>query len=499
VPEERYAALLTFAGGQPLALTLAADLATHCEFAPEDWTPDQEAVKTLLHRLVGHVPTRAHREALEVCAHVEVTTEELLRSALGDSAAELFEWLRDLPFIESSRYGVYPHDIVRDLLTQDLRWRDPEGYGSLHRKVHDHLLGRARSASGPDVIETTRSLLYLYRHASSLADYLTWTGRGEVYETSYLPEDRAAVLRLTSECEDAESARIAEFWLDRQPDAFHLQRRAETGEVVAFSAWLRLHRPEPDEITADPVIAAVWRHCDTDGPTRPGEHIAVSRFTVDSDAYGSTSPSVDLMITRVVAEWVRAHRMAWSFLVLLDIEAWDIQAKSVEHQPISERVTVGDRELVLYSHDWRTMPLQMWLSRQDSEVLSGRPVAPTPSWAGLPRPEFDAAVRAALRHIGNSVTLDVNPLCGTGLAEEGEELSVLLTEAVKALADDPRATKQYRAVQTTYLLPTSTQEAAAELLGLPFSTYRRHLASGTERICESLWNRQLGTNKLPNG
>ena len=263
MPEEQYASLLAFAGGQPLALTLAADLATHREFAPEDWRPNQEMVKTLLHRLVGHVPTLAHRQALEVCAHVEVTTEELLRSALGDCAADLFEWLRGLPFIESGRYGVYPHDVVRDLLTQDLRWRDPEGYRSLHRSIHDHLLDRVRAAAGPDVIETTRSLLFLYRHASSVADYLTWTGRGEVYEDDYLPEDRAAVLRLTSECEGAESARIAGFWLDRQPDAFHLQRRAETGEVVAFSAWLRLHGPQPEEIAADPVVAATWRHCDT--------------------------------------------------------------------------------------------------------------------------------------------------------------------------------------------------------------------------------------------
>ncbi len=497
VPEERHATLLAFAGGQPLTLTLAADLATTRKFAPEDWSPDQEVVKTLLHRLVGHIPTLAHRRALEVCAHVEVTTEELLRSALGDGAADLFEWLRRLPFVESGCNGLYPHDVVRDLLTQDLRWRDPEGYGSLHRSIHDHLLSRVRAASGPEVIETTRSWLYLYRHGSALANYLTWTSRGEVYEDPYQPEDRAAVLRLTSECEDAESVRIAAFWLDRQPDAFHLQRRAETGEIVAFAAWLRLHRPEPDEIAADPVIAAAWRHCDTDGPTHPGEHIAVSRFTVDAEAYGRTSPAVDLMITRVVAEWLRAHRLAWSFLVLLDIEAWGIQARSVEHQPISQRVEVGDRELVLHSHDWRRMPLQLWLRRQDTEVLSGhRPAAAAqPSRHALSRPEFDAAVRAALRHVGHDAALDANPLCDTDLADTGEELREMLTDAVRALADDARAIKQYRAVHTTFFLPVPTQEAAAERLNLPFSTYRRHLASGTKRICESLWNRKLNNEQ----
>ncbi|GBG38408.1 hypothetical protein NJB14197_32790 [Mycobacterium montefiorense] len=497
VPEERHAALLAFAGGQPLALTLAADLATDCAFEPEDWRPDQDVVKTLLHRLVGHIPTSAHRQALEVCAHVEVTTEELLRSALGDGAADLFEWLRGLPFIESGRYGVYPHDVVRDLLSQDLRWRDPEGSGSLHRMVHGHVLNRVRAASGPEVIEAARSWLFLYRHTSSLAGYLTWAGRGEVYETPYLPEDRAAVLRLTAECEDAESVRIAEFWLDRQPDAFHLQRKAETGEIVAFSAWLRLHHPEPDEIAADPVIAAAWRHCDTDGPTRPGEYIAVSRFTVDAEAYAKTSPAIDLMVTRIVAEWLRAHRLAWSFLVLLNIEPWVTQAKAIEHQPINERVTVGDRELLLYSHDWRTMPLESWLRRQETEVLSGHQpvVAAQPAGHSLPRPAFDAAVRAALRNVGDDVALGANPLCGTDLADTGRELRGLLNQAVQVLADDARAVKQYRAVHTTFFCPVPTQEAAAEQLNLPFSTYRRHLASGTKRICESLWNWELNRAK----
>ena len=36
-----------------------------------------------------------------------------------------------------------------------------------------------------------------------------------------------------------------------------------------------------------------------------------------------------------------------------------------------------------------------------------------------------------------------------------------------------------------------TQEAAAERLGLPFTTYRRHLGAGIERVCEELWHREL--------
>ena len=46
-------------------------------------------------------------------------------------------------------------------------------------------------------------------------------------------------------------------------------------------------------------------------------------------------------------------------------------------------------------------------------------------------------------------------------------------------------------MERTYLRPAPTQEAAAELLGLPFSTYRRHLSQGVGRIVAWLWDREL--------
>jgi hypothetical protein len=41
----------------------------------------------------------------------------------------------------------------------------------------------------------------------------------------------------------------------------------------------------------------------------------------------------------------------------------------------------------------------------------------------------------------------------------------------------------------TYIQPAPTQEIAAELLDLPFSTYRRHLQAGIARVAALLWSR----------
>ena len=66
-----------------------------------------------------------------------------------------------------------------------------------------------------------------------------------------------------------------------------------------------------------------------------------------------------------------------------------------------------------------------------------------------------------------------------------------MREAVGELRDEPRDERLFRALDRTYLRPAPTQEAAAELLGLPFSTYRGHLTRGVERVVERLWQREL--------
>jgi hypothetical protein len=116
----------------------------------------------------------------------------------------------------------------------------------------------------------------------------------------------------------------------------------------------------------------------------------------------------------------------------------------------------------------------------------------------LSPPEFAAAVRQALRDLNRPAALARNPLLRArvvadraGPSPGPEALAALLRDAVAALAGDPRGEKLVRALDRTYLRPAPTQEAAAELLGLPFSTYRGHLARGVERVVEWCWRREL--------
>jgi DNA-directed RNA polymerase specialized sigma24 family protein len=66
-----------------------------------------------------------------------------------------------------------------------------------------------------------------------------------------------------------------------------------------------------------------------------------------------------------------------------------------------------------------------------------------------------------------------------------------LEEAVATLQASPRDAKGFRALRRTYLAPAPSQEVAAQVLGLPSSTYRRHLSAGLQAVTNILWEQEL--------
>jgi hypothetical protein len=164
---------------------------------------------------------------------------------------------------------------------------------------------------------------------------------------------------------------------------------------------------------------------------------------------------------------------------------------------------VGGRDYGVFARDWRRERGVEWLERMAGRELGGGQPVPdierqsAPELA-LSQQEFADAVRRALRDVHRPGALATNPLVGTRVVREcgadvpaPEALRELLRQAVDAVRADARGEKLARALECTYLRPAPTQEAAAELLGLPFSTYRGHLTRGLERVAEWLWQREL--------
>ena len=496
--EDAFADVLGFAQGHPLALVLAAAASAEGRF--RDGTAPQELVLALLDHMLGDVPGPAHRRALEVASHSRWTTEDLLRATLtdtGDSPADVFDWLRRRSFVRSERNGVSPIAVVRDLLDADLRWRDPSGYRNTHERVRAHLLDRIRQALPYELLPATLAFTYLHRRNGFVSRFVTWRGGDRFQELPYRPQLRAEVLRFITSAEGSASAADAAEWLDAQPRAFRLYWDTVTREPAAVLAWLRLDVSESAG-AHDPLARAARQHALT-RPLRPREHLALARVHAPADAHRAASPLMDLVLHRILATFMLATP-AWSFVALPDGSFLDPLMRYIDQRPVRPAVPIADLSVTLYAHDWRAVTLERWMEVGHLAELAGpeaRPAARPRGGPGaltvLTREEFDAAVGDALAAWQRADLLAHNPLLRTRLVagRGGDDpvaaLREVVTEAVDALACDPRAEKYHRAVVTGLLRGAPTREAAAERLGLPLSTFRRHLSRGLERVRSSLW------------
>ena len=490
VPESLHEPALAATHGHPLALRLLVDV--HAQRpGPIELGAAPDVVRLLLERFVADVPSARHRQALDICAHARSTTEDLLAAALGgDDAAALFDWLRSLSFIEEGPEGAFPHDIVRDTLDTDRRWRDHAGYVDQHRRIRNHVVARLRETRGAEQQRGVADLIFLHRNNPFTRAMWDWESFGLAYADPIRPGDHDAILAMVERHEGAGARELAAFWLERQPQAFAVFRSGDA-DPIGFMVALALHAADERDVEHDPGARAMWDYVMRAAPPRPGDEVYAGRFFMDRDAYQSPSPSMNVLTIHATQLWLSHPRLAWDL-----IGPWTDMAVA---EPLMRYIgyhhavdyEAGGRRYSVFANDWRRRPIEDWLDMMaEHELAEEEPAAaPVPELA-LSQAEFAAAAHQALRDLHRPDALAANPLQRARMTRRAE-LSELVEQAVVALRADPRDAKLARALDRTYLRPAPTQEAAAELLGLPFSTYRRHLARGVERVVDWLWHREL--------
>jgi hypothetical protein len=495
--------LVELAHGHPLGLSLLADVVVRGgQAAADPLTPD--LVGTLLRRFVEVVPSGLHRRALEVCALARVTTEALLREVLAlEDAYELFTWLRELSFVESGPQGMYPHDLARDALEGDLRWRDPEGYRRVFRGIRGHNQGRLRTSRGEEQQRAIADAKYLFRRLPGVVSPVDWDVWGQEYPEPAQPGHREPILDLVLAWEGEPSAAIAARWWQRQPESFFVVRDQD-GAVGGFLVLLDLTWASAQDREADPGAEAAWGYAQRQAPPRPGEVVTQSRFVIDREAYQGPSATLNATPVLTFQRYLGTPNLAWDFLTLAQPERWDAYFAAADlPRAAGADFWVGGRRYGLFAHDFRQVPvdalLELVTERALGQDVTLSPPTVKPPLLVLSQPEFDDAVRQALRDLRRPDLLSRNPLVRTRLVcdrardeESGAAtLEALVGAAVETLREHPRDDKLWRAVERTYVHPATTQERAAAALGLPFSTYRRHLTQGVDRVVACLWDLEV--------
>jgi hypothetical protein len=385
------------------------------------------------------------------------------------------------------------------VLTAELERRSPDRMRRLHRLVHDRVVTEIRTGIGPDREHAAQQLLYLHRHSPVTAAIWAVRSRG-VAASPGRPEDHPQVVALVERVHGPANAELTRRWLAEQPDALQVVRQG--GRVVAFALGVIVPTGSPLE-REDPIVRTALAHVERTGPARPGERVHVMRSMsgtegLERDPYAVLVSSVDALTT-----WL-TQPLAWSFAAPTDEEFWGPFFDYIALERITE-VSVGGRRHVLHGIDWRRLSPDRWMDLMNDRERtgeSGPPPAHLLRPAPLGREQFAAAVRAALRDLHRDDRLASSPLLGTRLADSPvgcgpAALRDSLLRGVAAVGRRPRGAGLQRVLDRTFVRAAPTQEAAAEVLGLPFSTYRRHLATALDELVELLWAVEIGEISLP--
>jgi hypothetical protein len=257
IPSEQRQTILDFTHGHPLALSLVADVflqRSGVSFRPAE-TPD--VIEALLGQFVQHVPSPAHRAVLESCALVRHMTETLLsHMTTMPEVHELFEWLRGLTIIESGPFGLFPHDVAREALVADLRWRNPDWYAELHHRARNYYAARLKHTHGQEQQRVLFDYVFLHRDNAMIRPFLEWQETGAALPEAMREGDKPALGSMVEEHEGPESASFLYYWLERQPQNVVIYRDIEQ-KPAGFVMSLALHQTGAEDRSIQLVSCAV--------------------------------------------------------------------------------------------------------------------------------------------------------------------------------------------------------------------------------------------------
>ncbi len=509
VPERERDKAVAFTHGHPLALALVAEV-IRSTFSFSDRAA-RDAVVVLVDQLMSAAPTARHRSALAAAAVARTLTQDLLAAMMDtDDALAEFDWLAALPMVDRAPVGLRLHDVTRRLVTDDLQWRAPERRGDLTARARTHLLSRVDGTDSVRAADALAELMYLHPRLRAALSFDQ--GLAALAVDRATVADAPTIITLIGRHEGEESAALASLWLSARPEQWFVVRAAD-GSVRGCWLHLRIDDLDPAVAALDPGVQAALSELTRHPRLRPGERATMVRFWCAVDDHQLPSPEQTLMTAWSARRDLTTAGLALSMTSFADPALWGATAEYADlHRFPDADFVVGGRSYGVFGHDWRVVTPREWLARLAAREAAGaagsaeaenaawtHPADGGPASAVLDRDEFTRAVRGALRALARPERLRTSPLLGTQLvrmragpsAPIGARVTALrsmLVAAAETLRSDER---HYRVIHRAYLAPAASLEAAAEALGLPSSTFRRHLGTAVDRVAEVLWAQEL--------
>ncbi|MEO1335640.1 MAG: hypothetical protein AAFV29_08345, partial [Myxococcota bacterium] len=487
VEDARASSLTRIAYGHPLALSLMSEVKNvrQTEFSRICDIPT--LIADLLGRFVSRVPSDAHRRALHLTARVRNCTESLLRAVVPQQdAGQLFDWLRSLSFMIESPSGLQPHVLAREVIDADFHWRDRPAYEDLHRQLSNYYVTELRKAGALDKRDALfLDYYYLGRIDPSLHDFIAFDELGAGWASRPSAHEHEEVLQITKERAPKLTSVVA-YWLSRRPKAFTVVR-GDNGEPRTVACTLVIEGINDADRAGDPALIHFERWLSKREKIQNDARIICQRFLLSR----TDLPTQKLRHNRILLAAIANPNVVGVFQCVPAM--WASYGKRWGSTVVDELTASLDEGHAVIAVDNRLISIDE-LVRREIEMQLAKGDASVDEGVGSfrSRAEIERAVIEALKVYGRDSLLE---RCRLKTAEAigggtPSEIRAFLAKGLADLRRLPKDRKLARAVEVRYLEGTDTREAAAERLGIPFSTYRRHLSKGTMLLIDWVWEQE---------
>ncbi|MCA9516710.1 MAG: ATP-binding protein [Myxococcales bacterium] len=497
VPEVAHDVVSELCHGHPLALVLASRVTDLDAFVNDGLDASPELVVALVTSAGLARDAALTRDVNTVCSIARRTTDallwELFPKVPPERLSAALSAMVEQGWAHRDRDGVYPHDLIRDALRADAKWRDRARYERLFAAVAERVVARLREHGAPALPDAGHLLIDHPVYCRIAAH------RGAIVPgPQRVLEDVAAFRGLLSEVVSRENLEHAAAWIERGRATVHVLE-GEDGEPSEVACVLDTALLFEDTPVDDPVVAAARALVARLG-YRPEASLMFSRLAVSArEGFASAAGNMRIMMMALAMGLGRGG-LAGICSTVGPVELWRPMIEHTQGLGLFEVVRVGDMDFYVVLQDLRVRDIAGWFHAQLFPVAMALP----PAIEALDRDEFTLAVRDALRVMSDPQRLAGTRLARTPVAVRAVTLRELVATpseaigaALRALLEDTiaevtAADERVRGVMhRTYVTPAPKQLAAAAELGLSFATYRRALAAGVAAVTEALWLAEL--------
>lgn len=500
VDPQQYDAIQRFAYGNPLALALAADQVLREPDRPFDATVLPDLIHMLVKWLLGDFETPNELQALRACATVRRLDQPLLAAMLRDREADrAFDWLTDQHFVERQTRGVVIHDLVREVVIQDLRSRDLEQHHNLIRRATAHGLAGINTLPPFAKYQVIRDGIYMLRHEPFIQSLLGFGG-AECYPDAARDEEIPA---LADEVEQLEGA-ISRFWFEYWARGRAHERvvlRDRDRQPVALLLVLQFDAADMAAGHEDPSVNAFLQHLRDRAPLRGGEVGQLVRFMIAHGTHQAHSPIRAELSAQTNARNFTPGISLHAFVATLGYDWRGVEEIGGYQAGPDSHHCVDGQEYVIYAHDLRREPPFDWAHNIVERILRGctTPELQPADVVLAEKPAFAAAVNHALNAFHDETALARNQLLWSpmllrygSLGDTNSLRRLIERTSAEELGGENGQGVPHEALVRTYFQTAPKQLVIAEEMHISERTLRRRLRKAESQLVAALWRLETG-------